>query len=462
MKAFESDGRFWLPEAPDNDLFGRLVWEKAGGTELTTNGSLQDERGDLGDKFPVIHGVVENTPHSLGRDITLWNSWLVGRTTSATGLIRDRYRVQVALSGRHLGDEKTVAFKSAELRFSSLGAWTEGFTGLVPLDRIKDRKFTFGSKYETPDPLVIPCSGATLKIHTTATSKQRRRRYAIEESVVMEVVPDHLMRLSELNGAFVYPLQNFFTFAMNCPASVERWVNHLPDEDDEEGNSQVDVSYPRYFSGPENRDEEPHYQPLFYLKHVKERLPFIFGAWLAAADRLSDTFNLYFGVQYSNRMFLDWRFQTILHALTLYGRVDGVPAINDNRLRGILDKVGPDDAEYLTKLLDTSLLLNDETVLLQLLEEHGSEIEWLFGRSSRAFVDRVLNTFQYLLRRKVHDKFAASQGTDLYYLTETLGWLMKLCLLKEIGFPKDERRMLLERNQEAQHISVNAKKAVPE
>jgi len=462
MKAFESDGRFWLPDAPDHQVFGRLVWEEDGGTELTTSGTLDDERGDLGVKFPVIHGVVENTPHSLGRAVTLWNGYLASRRTSSTGLIRERYRVQVTLSGQHLGDEKTVEFKSAELRFSSLGAWTEGFTGLTSLDRTNDQQFTLGCRYSAPEPLAIPCRDATLSIHSMASANERRRQYTIEESIVFQVVPSGPMRLSELNVAFVYPLQNFLTFAMNCPASVEQWVNRLTDESEGEGIPQVEISYRRYFSGSESKEEEAQYGPLFYLQRVKDRLPTILEKWLAAADRLNDMFNLYFGVRYSRRMFLDWQFQTFLHALTLYGRADCAPPIQDNRLRSILRKVGADDAQYVAKLLDTSLLLNAETVLGQLIEEHGSEIEWLFGRSSTAFVGRVLNTFQYLLHRDVHDVFAASQGTELYYLTETLGWLVKLCLLKEVGFPKDERRDLLERNPEARHISVNAKKAVPE
>ena len=120
MNVFESDGRFWQPETPNDNLFGRLVWEKDGGTELTTSGMFEEERGDLGASVPIIHGVVENTPHSLGRAVTLWNNSLVGRTISSTGLTRERYRTQVVLSGRHLGDETSVAFKSAELRFRAV------------------------------------------------------------------------------------------------------------------------------------------------------------------------------------------------------------------------------------------------------------------------------------------------------------------------------------------------------
>jgi hypothetical protein len=92
------------------------------------------------------------------------------------------------------------------------------------------------------------------------------------------------------------------------------------------------------------------------------------------------------------------------------------------------------------------------------MEEHGAEIEWLFDRSARKFIGRVTNTLHYLTRREVMDFFAASQGSELFYLTSTLAWLMKLCLLKEIGFAKAERKELMERHAEAQLVRTFWKK----
>lgn len=455
MNDFESEGRFWLPTAPDEELIGRLQWEKDGGSELSTSGAFERGEHDLGEQYPVIHGVVENTPNSLGRDVTLWNPRLTGRTHSSTGLTREHYRPHILLSGRHLGAEDDVTFSSAELQYSSLGEWAKRFTGLEQLDRVQGGKFVFGCKYATPDKLTMPCRDVTLHLHTTAASRQRHRRYEIIESVTLEVIPQGSMRLSELNDRFVYPLQNFFTFAMNHPASVERWVNHVSDDAAGEDTNSVDINYPRYFSGLTPDEDGSSYRPLFYLEHVRDRLPSVFAAWLDASVRFKDTFNLYFGVQYSRRMFTDWRFQTILHALTLYGQPRTRKASRDERLNAIFESVGAEDAEYLTKLLTTSLLLNAENVLLDLMEEHGSQIEWLFGRSCTAFVGRVTNTLNYLLHRDPINGFAASQGNRLYYLTETLGWLMKLCLMKEIGFSKDERKQLIERHQVAQLVHVN-------
>jgi hypothetical protein len=460
MKVFETDGRFWLPTAPEEALAGRLQWEKDGGSELVIRGSFKGERNDLGDRYPVILGVVEKTPTSLGSPVTLWNSYLTSRTISSIGLTRERYHAQVLLSGQHLGDENDVTFKSAKLRFSSLDEWAVRFTGLETTDRMQGEKLTFGFRQTNPEVLVIPCGGSTLTLYTKSVSKQKRRHYELEESVILGVQPEQPLRLAEMNDRFVYPLQNFLTFAMNSPASVERWVNHLPGDDEGSPDMrEVDISYRRHLSGPESAEDSRTFRPLFDLEHIRGRLPHVFDAWLNASVRLRDTFNLYFGVQYIRQLFTDWRFQTILHALTLYGRVGGPRPTRDLRLRAILESIEPENAAYITKLLDTSLLLGSEIVLSELMVEHGSEIEWLFGRPSTAFVERVTNTLHYFMHREVANVFAASRGTELYDLTEILGWLMKLCLMKEIGFSKDERRQLMERQQVAQRIHVASRQA---
>ena len=64
MKVFETGGRFWLPASPDEVMPGALRWERDGGSELSISGSLH---GDVGKEHTVIHGLVENTPNSLGR-----------------------------------------------------------------------------------------------------------------------------------------------------------------------------------------------------------------------------------------------------------------------------------------------------------------------------------------------------------------------------------------------------------
>ena len=242
---------------------------------------------------------------------------------------------------------------------------------------------------------------------------------------------------------------------MNAPASVERWVNHLPNESPEQDDFRdVDVSYRRYFSGPETKKDDSRLRPLFTLGNVAERLPDVFSAWFRACKRFPHAFNLYFGVQYTRKLFTDWRLQTVVHALTLYAQPDGPRPAVDERLQAILEGAGEQNAKYLIRLLSTSMLLNAEAALSALMEEHGAEVEWLFGRSPQAFIGRVTDTLHYLLRRESTDVFAASQGNELYYLTATLGWLMKLCLLKEIGCARDDRKRLIEGNLEAQGIHV--------
>lgn len=73
------------------------------------------------------------------------------------------------------------------------------------------------------------------------------------------------------------------------------------------------------------------------------------------------------------------------------------------------------------------------------------------GRQS-GFVNEVMNTLHYAIRRDHEIGLVTSFGADLYWMTEKLRFLMKACFLRELGFSSEKVQSLFQRNALFQHI----------
>jgi hypothetical protein len=82
----------------------------------------------------------------------------------------------------------------------------------------------------------------------------------------------------------------------------------------------------------------------------------------------------------------------------------------------------------------------------ELLEEHGDLIDPLIGCRRERFIESVLGTLDYAIRRDENLMPAALQGADLYWLTEKLRFLLKACFMHESGMPKDVIHACFSRN----------------
>ena len=122
MKALDLDGLFWLPEASDRKMAGRLVFDTIDGATLkltVMDPSLTSD--SLGPRFDDENVRLVGL---AGSDvITLERCYLAGASTESNGLVQHRYRVSAILSGAHFDANEPLQFTCVSLQLTNLVQW---------------------------------------------------------------------------------------------------------------------------------------------------------------------------------------------------------------------------------------------------------------------------------------------------------------------------------------------------
>jgi hypothetical protein len=141
MKSFEVDGQWWLPEAPDTKISGRLSVSEQGRAELSLIGALQpfliggdrDENG----MYPRIVGVAG------GKAYTLEDSFQIHRSTPFMGgLDAQRILVNQVFRGAHFAHDEPLEFHAVHVTMDWLAYWVmrSGFGEEREFGRLSDRR----------------------------------------------------------------------------------------------------------------------------------------------------------------------------------------------------------------------------------------------------------------------------------------------------------------------------------
>lgn len=203
---------------------------------------------------------------------------------------------------------------------------------------------------------------------------------------------------------------------------------------------------------------EPVYriQMLFTLEDVEGNFADFVSKWLRLAEVYSDACNIFFGLQYGPPAYIDNKFLTVAQCVALYHarREEGIArrTEEERRLKGILSSLTADDAQWVLDRVGVRPYPPFQDVLSELLDEHRDLLNPLISNRRSGFVSEVMNTLHYVIRRDPEVGLAADHGAALHWMTEKLRFLMKACLLREVGFSPQKIGALFERNGFYQHV----------
>ncbi len=93
-----------------------------------------------------------------------------------------------------------------------------------------------------------------------------------------------------------------------------------------------------------------------------------------------------------------------------------------------------------------------QDILTALLCQHADVMNPLLRTSQQGFIDEVMSTVKYFVRRDPELEPAASRRAELYWLVGKLRLLLKLCLLRELGFSAEKSRSFFAGNAIYQHL----------
>jgi hypothetical protein len=411
LESFEYQGEWWLPQNPDRRKKGDISFSEMEGIRLRLNGSFRDfdspipiMLGQKAELYPTIHGF---TPE--GRELTIVDAYESHCNVNLAGYPTQECAAPMLVEGGHFKDFKSEKFSKVFLRLSHLPEWAgfPGFSLELPPGE-EDGKHVWHLMYSSPDEIVCTTSVGKVVffcIKQPPHTENLMQKATLSQETYIRVEPHVPMTFDDLQRQYIQPIQRFMTLATGEPNYMVS-ISLTQEAMESGGDDDVfEVFYNQSLRNPE-ADENIHpYHMLFTLKDIRDDLDKVIDSWLRLHSELGPVCDLYFSVQFASHMFLEGRFLNMVHAAETYHR----------RCYKEHGK-GPVLRKRMTDLLVKTGVAVDPLV-----------------QSRKDFVDKVVDTRNYLTHYDPKKEKKAAKKIELYKLTETLSYIVQVCLLIEAG-----------------------------
>ena len=449
MESLKHEGIWWLPSKLDtNDerqFYGTLTFQpRSGGLlELVGEfGSFELRAKEEPENFEIIQGLVQ------GALVTLLNCETVGFSGSYPGFETTKLKVSFIFMGHHFDSIDDIRFDRVSLSYTYMDEWMrrKNFERVgkydvryVPFETIESLfdnfKLAFSYSYNRNMQLA--------KFSTTVS---------IEDKARVSIIPQTNIGWADFFQFFNSHLPNFLSLATgysNYAIDVKGTLSST--------TRKVDICYqiPHFDEQPEPMT---NLAMLFTFDDVKDDVSDYLAAWIDKFEDLGSVVDLYFHTVHSKALNQRTRFLLLAQALEAYHR-------NRNPEEGFyvtpVEDYKPIERALITALekqhLDTShtaklkssiefgneysLRKRIKEVIDEITADHGEIAEALrdiFGKS-RVFASEITKTRNYLTH---HPKTAPKNALAGLSHIKKMQFLLRLCFLKELGFPIDSIQLL--------------------
>lgn len=444
MEKFEMQGIWWLPDDSENYLTGILKFNSENGANLELIGRLSD--------FEEYETKIILGKTSDGKNITLYKCFEINSTISSPGFPTTKIYASIIFEGVHFNSEEDIRFKEISCRYTNLDewAWMRGIQIDIPTTNKLEISYSLPSKV-----------GAKIEdgyeIEIYPETKLPSLRLVEKESSIIQKIYVKLIN-SELNSfdEHLHKLQhmkNFISFGVGEPVTIidlfgETEVNR----ETYEGN----IYFPKvkiYFSVKKSSEEYKAIIPsfmLFNLSYIKDDFSDFINRWFDRYEMLNPVFNLYFGMLYNPDMYIEQKFQSLIHAIeSLHRRTRKNNEIeqveHEKRITTILESVDEEQKKWLEGKLAYS---NEPTLrnrLRELLTESATILKLTSRNKKDSFICKVCDTRNYFTHYDTSLASRAALGEELISICARLKIIIEFNLLIEIGFCKQKSQEMLEK-----------------
>ncbi len=466
MLPFECSGHWHSPGLPP--VAGTLRVSEDGRMLLSLIGSLGSPGLNQEKRNTLILGVVDG---SLGPEVTLTNCFAVGSNWGTSTGPREEYRANQGFFGAHLVEPTDFAFQRVEMRLGVLDVWADSLSGFRQEFgfRVQSDDPTSLLQYVMPVPVGGRIPGGELSLGCQMSTSGMGRHHTFTEQILLSVSLDSPLSDLDINKTFVSPLQNLFTFVADRAQELEE-LYLLRDDSIATVSSNARIRYiaARVFPRDlEKRETLYPFELLFRLGDINIEFNVFIERWMKLVTEHAAACDVFFGLQYAPPGYLDVEFLGLVESLCLFyvstTEGDFCQKAEMERLNQVAAKLPSDDADWVRSRVESRPFPPLRNVLQNLLDQHSSLMTPLLHSDTQRFIENVTATLAYSLCRKQEQRSAASQGSDLYWMTVRLRTLLKLCFLQELGFVQEQVATLLHQNQQYSFLSrmVKERKNAP-
>lgn len=431
-------GLWWLPDKPDQRIAGELSLVPYDEAYLELQDAL-DADVTPGFRLSLLHGMSGD-----GDPITLLGCLLIYRRGGVIGQTTLRFQIHHVYVGYHFAKPEDIRFRAIRARYVNFHEWLEV------------RNFDFGVeqnsnvthvRHETSEPVNIRFENYTIELVADLTSSFSMTQVVLTEDAQVFVRSDSdegLDAFLELLNHF----QDFLSLAIGAPTFPIEVMGLLSQVmGDDEQYEPVMLYFPaRGFS---REPKVVHFsQMLFTLPAVRENLETYLGNWIRITKQFKAVSDLYFASLYNPQQYIEATFINLTQALEVYhrrkygGKYQTDEEYKENLYKNFVEAIPPDlDPSFRTSLVNGKLKYANEYSLRRRLHEIVREITvnmpiaFLASSQQRnEFVEKICGTRNYLTHYTEELEIHAPKIEDLHALTVRLQILLKICLLRELGF----------------------------
>jgi hypothetical protein len=447
MKQFESSG-LWFPADDSSNAVGGTLRHDTEGLNLRLLGSFRDGWSAAAERYPTIRGVVDKNPH--GTFVTLFECLRTHSRISVPGIISETIRSSKAVIGStHLPDGP-FHFETLEVLFSYLKDWA-GQSGIKcsSIGRTNN-----SVTYVDPDVLSFSLEDSKLELIPSPRWTLGMHQVSLNEEIAIRVDPVGDRSPAELGGDRIQVLQNLLSFATDTPNEIEDVIYH--------GTADAQGLRPAYHLVFEPlfrlRKDKTWLVPndmLFTLRDSQEQNINIFQNWFDFTRRNPSFCTVYFANLYSEPRYLDDRFASLMQAFTLLTTTIGEVSERTKHFiehieEALSSRFRDDEREMLGHIIPTGSEIEMPHHLLRLLQENADTMAPIIEDMPR-FVRSVSDTLAFFKRRSA-GKRRHLEGTDLLHAMLKIRTLIKVLVLKELGFGNNAVKSLVMRNNRMNYL----------
>lgn len=425
MQEFRCNGIWWLPQNPSDKVAGELHFSDEASAHLALAGVFGEPAQRFEEKsVPIILGLAWDCP--LGNLVTLRDCRVKGMKIGMPGISREEYFADRLFFGSHLTSEEEFSFSELIIALSGLPSWADDLTGLAQSDAPagEGHRGGFEIRWLRPEPISGEIPGGHVTLGVGAKLTTVRREWSIREDVRFHIACERPQSDDELSQRYSYPLQNLMTLATDHPNALVEFKVKRPN-----GRDYIRVLGPRIFHDEDAAADLLRHKMLFSLKDVRSRAVELISKWIDVSQRLKGACNPYFSIHYKPGSFVDTKFLAVFQSLEVYYR-ERHPEIFPTVPAGV------------------SL----QDFLPGLLQEHWDGVGPLFGRTPAEAATEVVQFRNCVVHGYPDLMNKPDYGEKLYWLTQKLMFLMKGCLLRELGFSVEDQLKLFRQNQLHVHL----------
>jgi hypothetical protein len=375
--------------------------------------------------------------------------------------VREEYQASTGFFGANLPAGTNTAFRRLCVRLAGLTKWVRPLSGFrrppaQPAD-VGEQASLLG--YATPAPLGGLVPGAEISLGFSLNHRARVQEHTFREEAVLTLACEQARPETELTAQFVYPLRNLVTFLFDQAQQVEGvslWQQEIFAAPEDDPEVQVIRALIQPQEDAEADENSGRLYELFSITEVVPRFAQFISDWLRISETFSAACNLFFGLKYRPPGFVDLTFVVVVQTLLLYytRREDGRAerTAEAERLERAVAALSEEQGCWLRAHLGSRPFPPFPHVLDKLLREHDEAVGPLIRGERAAFAAEVIRTLDYLEKRDREPGTTVRLGPSLFWMTEKLRFLMRACLLRELGFSPEKVRAFFEGNRLYQHI----------